>query len=402
MKPQCKQQSQQGIHAPRSKALNALTSAALAIPGMAITATSTQVHADAPPTNTEVGYRYSQYQEDDIPESKLASGSNQRYDIDVHQFRLLTAVGEQYSVDATFDYETMSGASPFGTVSGTDGNPLVVMSGASIEDTRMDLNVKTTRYYDEGTASIIGGYSTEDDYEAFNLGAEGTLNLNDKTTTLMGGLGFSDDTIKPTQAPGFNRVTNESKFTATTYLGVAQIINAKSVYQTSINYAFSDGYLSDPYKLVDQRPDTRASFSWNNRYRYYLGDLDAAVHADYRLYIDDWDMVSHTMMFEWHQNVDENLRVIPSFRYYSQSQADFYMPVDNPLVSGDKSSDYRLSPFGAVTFGLSAVAHSYNWKIIVSAERYISDGDLALGAVEKESPALLQYTMVTLGFDYSF
>jgi hypothetical protein len=75
---------------------------------------------------------------------------------------------------------------------------------------------------------------------------------------------------------------------------------------------------------------------------------------------------------------------------------------DIPGLEGDKSSDYRLSPFGAVTFGLSAVAHSYNWKVIVSAERYVADGDLALGTVENESPGLLQYTLVTLGFDYSF
>ena len=98
-----------------SRALNALTTAALALPGLAITAASTSAQADAPPTNTEVGYRYSHYQEEDVPQSKLASGSKQRYDIDVHQFRLLTPVGDNYAVDTTFDYETMSGASPFGT-----------------------------------------------------------------------------------------------------------------------------------------------------------------------------------------------------------------------------------------------------------------------------------------------
>ncbi len=385
-----------------SRTLSALTTAALAIPGMAITAVSDEVRADAPPTSTEVGYRYSQYQEDDVPDKKLSTGSKQRYDIDIHQFRLLTPVGDNYAVDATFDYETMSGASPTGTVLGADGNPLLVMSGASIEDTRMDLNVKTTRYYESGNASVIAGYSTEDDYEAFNLGVEGEKHVNDKRTTLMAGLGYSDDTIEPTQAPGLTRVTNESKYTATTYIGVAQVINAQSVFQTSLNYAYSDGFLTDPYKSVDQRPDSRSAIAWNSRYRHFIGSLDAAVHADYRLYLDDWDMVSHTLGFEWHQNVDPNLRLIPSFRYYSQSQADFYKPIDVPGLAGDKSSDYRLSPFGAVTFGISAVAHSYNWKMIISAERYVADGDLALESVSKEHPGLLQFTLLTVGFDYAF
>ena len=381
----------------KSRTLSALTSAALAIPAVTVSSNAT---ADAPPTMTEVGYRYSQYQEDDLAESKVASGSTQRYDINIHQFRVLTPVGDNYAVNATFDYETMSGASPMSTIQGADGEPLLVMSGASIDDTRMDLNVKTTRYYDEGNASVIGGYSTEDDYEAFNLGLEGEKHINDKLTTLMGGIGYSNDTIEPTPAPG--RVTEEEKYTATVFGGVAQVINAESVLQTSISYAYSDGYLSDPYKLVDQRPGSRSSIAWNTRYRHYLGELDAAVHAGYRLYTDDWDMVSHTIGVEWHQNIDANLRVIPSFRYYSQSQAEFYKSIDVPSLEGDKSSDYRLSPFGAVTFGLSAVAHSYNWKIIVSAERYIADGDLALGTVETEHPGLLQYTLLTVGFDYSF
>ncbi len=387
----------------KSRTLSALTSAALAIP---VAAVSNHVAADAPPTMTEVGYRYSQYQEDDLSESDVfnsdSGGSTQRYDINIHQFRVLAPAGDNYSVDATFDYETMSGASPMGTVSDGDGGALLVMSGASIEDTRMDLNVKTTRYYESGNASVIGGYSTEDDYEAFNVGLEGEKHINDKLTTLMGGVGYSDDTIEPTQKLGAIRVTEEDKYTATIFAGIAQVINAESVLQTSINYAYSDGYLSDPYKLIDQRPDSRASIAWNTRYRYYLGSLDAAVHADYRLYTDDWDMVSHTIGFEWHQNIDPNLRVIPSFRYYSQSQADFYKPSDMQGLEGDQSSDYRLSPFGAVTFGLSAVAHSYNWKVIVSAERYISGGDLALGTVETEHPGLLQYTLLTVGFDYSF
>lgn len=382
----------------KSRTLSALTSAALAIPA---TAVSTLAAADAPPTMTEVGYRYSQYQEDDVAESdKTDTGSAQRYDINIHQFRVLAPVGDNYSVDTTFDYETMSGASPLGTVLGADSDPLLVMSGASIEDTRMDLNVKTTRYYESGNASVIGGYSTEDDYEAYNLGLEGEKHINDKLTTLMGGIGYSNDTIEPTPAPG--RVTSEEKYTATTFAGIAQVINAESVIQTSINYAYSDGYLSDPYKLVDQRPGSRSSIAWNTRYRHYLGKLDAAIHADYRLYADDWDMVSHTIGVEWHQNIDPNLRIIPSFRYYSQSQADFYKPIDVPGLEGDKSSDYRLSPFGAVTFGLSAVAHSYNWKVIISAERYISDADLALGEVSTEHPGLLQYTLLTVGFDYAF
>lgn len=120
--------------------LLALSSSALLLPAYQ------PVKADAPPTDGTVGIRYSSYQEDDILASKSLSGSSERYDIDIAQFHLLAPVGDDWSVALDVQYEDMSGASPWYVGMGVDGSAKVVMSGASIKDTRTDISV-TTRYY---------------------------------------------------------------------------------------------------------------------------------------------------------------------------------------------------------------------------------------------------------------
>ncbi len=379
-----------------SPSLQALTAAAMALPGF-----SAPALADAPPDRAELGYRYSQYQEDRMPQSQVATGSQERYDIEVHQFRWLTPLGEAYSLAATLDYETMSGASPMG-VSQTGTTPALVMSGASIADKRLDLNLKASRYFAEGNASVTGGVSQEDDYDAVNLGLEGELHFNQKQTTVLGGVGFSSDSLSPTQAPGVTRPTEEDKTTLTGFAGVAQVLDRVSVIQTTVTLMLHEGYLSDPYRSYDVRPDSRTALAWNTRYRRWLDAAEAALHLDYRLYGDDWGIISHTLGVEWHQNIDAHLRLVPSLRYYSQGQADFYRGADVPGLAGEQSSDYRLSPYGALTFGLAAVATGHNWRLRLSGERYVSDADLALGGVGQENPGLINFTLVSLGMEYLY
>ena len=59
---------------------------------------STAVLADAPPTFTEVGLRYSRYSEDSLERDKLIFGSVDRYDIDITQLWIETPVGASWSV----------------------------------------------------------------------------------------------------------------------------------------------------------------------------------------------------------------------------------------------------------------------------------------------------------------
>ena len=138
------------------------------------------------------------------------------------------------------------------------------------------------------------------------------------------------------------------------------------------------------------------------RLRHHVRGLEGTLHFDYMFYFDDWDMNSHTFDLAWYQTLFDRLRLVPSVRYYSQSQADFYAPFYMvPRSDGLRSSDYRLSPFGAISYRIKAEVPfetwGYNWEITAAYEHYTSGADLALQSVDVENPGLVTFDLFTLG-----
>jgi Protein of unknown function (DUF3570) len=113
-------------------------------------------------------------------------------------------------------------------------------------------------------------------------------------------------------------------------------------------------------------------------------------------------VVSHTFKLAWYQQIDAQVTVAPNVRYYSQSQADFYFPIDNSLRTQTQSSDYRLSPYGAITTGVQLIARFGQWQTFLSVDRYDSSAEFALAQVTTENPGLVDALFFTFGFDYSF
>ncbi len=385
-------------HHNKSKKLTSLAAAALALPGML-----PPVVAETMPTETSISYRHTHYQEDDISADLTADGvHSSRYDINVDQFSLLKPFARDYTLSLNLLKESMTGASPYGNSLGADGDPKLNMSGASIDESRTDLSSNITKYLGQDTRSVSLGISTEHDYQAVFVGAEFSKLMNQQQSTLSAGVEFSTDTLEPTPQQGFVRIDEESKSGFNGYVGWSQIINQKTQWQTSVSLGFLDGYLSDPYKTFDVRPDSRLQVAWSNRLRRFFERFNASGHLDYRLYTDDWGIVSHTVKVAWYQQMDAQVTVVPNVRYYSQSQADFYYAIDNSLRTGEQSSDYRLSPYGALTAGVQLIARFGQWRTYLSVDRYDASADYALGQVNTENPGLVEFLYFTFGFDYSF
>ena len=106
----------------RRSPLIALSSAALSLPAF----------SSSQPVETELSLRTTAYREADVPAHRVVSGSDDRYDIDINQFRLITPVGDDWSLGLDVNHESMSGASPWGTIMGINGEPNLIMSGATI------------------------------------------------------------------------------------------------------------------------------------------------------------------------------------------------------------------------------------------------------------------------------
>ncbi|CAN0491746.1 unnamed protein product, partial [Discosporangium mesarthrocarpum] len=154
----------------------------------------------------------------------------------------------------------------------------------------------------------------------------------------------------------------------------------------------------------DVRPDSKTQLAATASYRRYIVAADAALHANYRYYHDDFGINSHTLDLAWHQNLGDRWRLVPSVRYYSQAAADFFTNIDDfskPL-NEFQSSDYRLSAYGAISGGLSVVTRLRDWTATLTAERYVAQHKYSAYQVSLPGAALVQYTRLSLGFDFNF
>ena len=380
-----------------SRNIIALSTTALALPGIAL--------ADAPPTQSTISYKLSNYQEDDLSRSETPFGDLERYDIDVHQFQLVSPLGRNMSLNVDANYESLSGASPWYTSRSLDGEPIVNLSGASgISDRRTELSIGS-RYYLEN-ASFGGniGYSEEDDYRAIYFGFNTEKHYNNDLTTVSAGLSYSSDKVFPTDAALFNRVEEDDKQSSSLFVSVSQIINQVSSFQSALSFTEQSGFLSDPYKLRDFRPDDKTQIAWSNSYRRFFVSANAALHVNYRYYHDDFGISSHTSDLSWHQNLGRTFQIVPTLRYYNQSAAEFFTNVDDFLnpISEYQSSDYRLSAFGAVSGGFSVIADMNSWKVTLTAERYLANDKYSAYDVSLPSTALVKYNRISLGIDFRF
>jgi hypothetical protein len=195
----------------------------------------------------------------------------------------------------------------------------------------------------------------------------------------------------------------------------------------------STGYLGDPYKSVglteiaflpgfpdrilnyyESRPDNRTKTALYLAAKYNVEKLKGAIDTSYRYFRDDWDIDSHTISFTWLQRVGEHVIIEPFFRYYRQSEADFYVTTldgtginpDNIFPSGIPtgtgpfySADYRLSKLETTTLGLKVVVFlADRFTFDVALEQYNMNGLDDITAPEAYPTA----TIYTLGFRYDF
>ena len=380
-----------------SCSLIALSTSALALPGIA--------QADAPPTESTLSYKISNYQEDDLTRAQVPFGELGRYDIDVHQFQYVSPLGKDFALFIDANHEDMSGASPWFSTANAAGEPVINMSGASgITDARSELSIGTRYYSQNGNFGGAVGYSEENDYRATYVNLSGSRNFNNDLTTVTLGFSHSADDIFPNDAELFNRVRNEDKRATSAAVSLSQVINRVTTFQTALSITEQSGFLSDPYKLQDARPDNKTQIAFSNSLRYFFIEADGALQANYRYYHDDFGISSHTLDLSWFQNINRSFQFAPMLRYYSQSAADFYTNIDDftkPLTE-PQSSDYRLSAFGAFSGGINLIADFGDWTATFTAERYVANEKYSVYEVNQPSPALVQFVRLSLGVDYSF
>jgi hypothetical protein len=189
--------------------------------------------------------------------------------------------------------------------------------------------------------------------------------------------------------------------------GFTQVLNKNAVIQTGLALTREAGFLSDPYKAVwikgsvfnDSRPGSRLMWSWTTKFRQYMERSKAALHLDYRYFIDDWGIHSSTLDASWHQPLGHGWEVAPTIRYYTQISPDFYGPVF--FIQPEDSywsSDYRLATYGSLSYQLNTTLRKDKWTLAFVAEYYDSKENLALAGTPQDTPALVDFWRLTARF----
>ena len=108
---------------------------------------------------------------------------------------------------------------------------------------------------------------------------------------------------------------------------------------------------------IERLPSNRLKIPIGLRFNYYLNE-NLALRTYYRHYFDDWGINSHTFNLELPIKILDNFTFYPSYRFYTQSKADYFEPYEKLLSSSQYyTSYYDLSKFRSnqLGFGLKYV-----------------------------------------------
>ena len=206
-----------------------------------------------------VDYRYEDYAED-----------NGRIHIRTHGVFFESDLKPWLSLKGNYIYDGISGATPTGTpppAGETLGRQV------TIEDIRRAGFIEPKIKIGNHSFSPQLSYSLESDYKSLGTAFSHSIEFNDKNTTVTWGVGHSFDHILPNDGqatPESPEITTPLSKNSTDFLiGFTQLLGQKTVVGMNLTIGYSEGYLSDPYKLVEKNVEVvpgiflRRTFSEN-------------------------------------------------------------------------------------------------------------------------------------------
>jgi hypothetical protein len=302
------------------------------------------------------------------------------------------ADGQSLSVNATFD--SLSGSSPngaltsrlpqtFASPSGKINHGYTTAAGQlpvdpHYQDTRLAVDANWTLPLTRVDQLSVGAkLSDEHDFASVTLDASIAHDFNEKNTTLSLGIFDEFDSLQPiggAPVPAsdyalFEKTAHKQKNGVGVLLGFTQVMTRNWLSEFNLSVDRFQGYLNDPYKITsiidgagnttgyeyESRPDqrTRKSAYWENRVAW---GRRASTAVSLRYMSDDWGVRSDTAQLHLRWSLANEYRYIePTLRWYRQTAAGFYTPfIFSALAptTGYESSDSRLGPFHALTYGV--------------------------------------------------
>ena len=280
-------------------------------------------------------------------------------------------LGEQVSVWGNYYVDSITSAS-------ID----VITSASQYTEERTEKGFGVDYLNDTTTLNMAYTNSVENDFVANSMHFTVSQDMFGDLTTVSLGFSRGWDVVTATGNPGFEENAKRQQFR----LGVSQVLTKNLLMDLSFETITDEGYLNNPYRSVryldtptsyarvgEQYPNTRTSHAIALRGLYYL-PYRAAVKAEYRLFTDTWGIQANMYELGYTHPIKDKYTLDFSYRYYTQTRADFYSDLFPDLTQNYLARDKELSTFTSQTLGV-AVSYEFankGWKFIDKGSANVS------------------------------
>jgi len=312
------------------------------------------------------------------------------------------------TVDAGISAYTSASSSNINPFDDGQADAFQASSGASSGDVWSNLTLNYSHTSDDRNSIWSAKLSVSAEYDYFSLGFGGSYTklFNEKNTEVgvhatvfldtwnaiypielrpfgTNGSGLNDDffsgrtiTGNPNYDPMFNEFSDEGRNTYNLGFSFSQILHKNLQGSLALDLVHQEGLLSTPFQRVyfgdvqdsfidnfhladaiEQLPDTRLKLAIGGRLNYFINER-FSLRSFYRYYTDDWGIVAHTASLEVPFKISDKFTLYPSYRFYTQSAADYFNEYNTALSSSAfYTSDFDLSEYSAnqIGFGVSYV-----------------------------------------------
>lgn len=278
------------------------------------------------------------------------------------------------------------------------------------------------------------GVNFSKEYDFLSLGGNMLWQheMNQKNTTLSTGISVEKDIINAvggapvglTDMALGERLSggDRNKQIVDLIFGVTQIIDKTSLFQLNLSLSESDGYMTDPYKILsvvndvtgepdhyvyEKRPESRSKQSVYGKYKKMLPNSDI-ISLSYRFMTDDWDVNSHTFDLTYKYKLSGGYFIQPNVRLYEQSAAKFYryFLLNSESLPQYASADYRLGDLQTTSFGIKFGKeiddrHVWSARLAMYTQSGDSSPDEAVGQL-KNQDLFPDVEAIIMQVNYSF
>lgn len=291
------------------------------------------------------------------------------------QWELSAGLGVDAVTSASVDVRSSPALSKVDTVTSASGRSST--SGGQMTDTRYQGTVGVGWKGSEGRAvNLTSAVAKEADYASVSGGLNGSIDILDRTTTLLGGVTLTDNRISSV----IDTTIHRKMFAAAWSFGVARVLTPEDAIRLRYDGKVNEGYIASPYRsvrfgdwsaslgsqqitfmnvtdtLAEREPEHRLSsalvFEWVHALARGIG-----LHPQLRVSHDSWGVQSLTAGADL-RIARPAWRFETGYRFYLQSAAGFFADkyvgasAMYTYFTSDKELGRQLGHLGQVDFAV--------------------------------------------------